>query len=228
MFILKRQDVDIKTIAHPKKNQPIPILVYQGQTFRVLKVFTAAQEDEARSMWRDLTDNRGKACVLLEEPDRYSIWGKIRLDQFDDDGDDTSGSSQKSPQTSNPTLVQACLLLLQMLYVDVEDLLGSKQAKLFENDILQVFKEWKFPQAGSPKEVESLLMVDPLAMQQLPTWQEHHLYRLLESMHGIGKDYFGNANFTERALEALEDMNANEQKLFMRWLQQSPAGKLWT
>lgn len=227
MFILKRQDVDIKTISHPKKNQPIPILVYQGQTFRVLKVFSAAQEDEARGMWRDLTDNRGKACVLLEEPDRFSIWGKVRLDQFDDEGDDTEGGSSATA-ASNPTLVQACLLLLQMLYVDVEDLLGAKQAKLFENDILKLFKEWKFPQAGSPKDVENLLMVDPLAMPQLPPWQEHHLYRLLDSLHGIGKNYFGNANFTERALEALEDMNANEQKLFMKWLGQSPSGKLWT
>lgn len=226
MFILKRQDVDIKTVQHPQKDQQIPILVYQGQTFRVLKVFSAVQEDEARGMWRDLTDNRGKACVLLEEPERFSIWGKVRLDQFDDDGDDTAGDQAGKPG-SNSTLVQACLLVLQMLYVDVEDLLGAKQAKLFEKDISKVFNEWKFPQATSPKDVQSLLMVDPLAMSQPPAWQEHHLYRLLEALHRIGKDYFGNANFTARALEALEDMSTNDRQLFMGWLRQAPPGKLW-
>jgi hypothetical protein len=82
MFILKRQDVEITTIQHPKTDQQIPILSYQGQTFRLLNVFSAAQEDDARSLWRDLTDNRGKACVLLEEPERFSIWGKVRLEQF--------------------------------------------------------------------------------------------------------------------------------------------------
>ena len=61
MFILKRQDVDIRTVQHPKKDQQIPILSYQGQTFRLLSVFSAAQEEDARALWRDLTDNRGQS-----------------------------------------------------------------------------------------------------------------------------------------------------------------------
>jgi hypothetical protein len=64
-------------------------------------------------------------------------------------------------------------------------------------------------------------------MPHLPPWQDHHLQRLLEETHRIGKDYFGNANFADRALEAVEDLTANEQALFRRWLQQSPAGKSW-
>ena len=81
MFILKRQDVEIGSFQHPSKEQKIPILSYQGQTFRLLSVFNAAQEEEARTLWRELTDNRGKACVLLEEPERFSVWGKIQLDR---------------------------------------------------------------------------------------------------------------------------------------------------
>ncbi|PSN12383.1 hypothetical protein C7293_20465 [filamentous cyanobacterium CCT1] len=221
MFILKRQDVDIKTMHHPQKDQQIPILSYQGQTFRLLSVFTAAQEDDARALWRDLTDNRGKACVLLEEPDRFSIWGKIRLDQFDEAGPDTG------TPTAEATYIKACLLMLQVLYMDVEDLLGAKQARQFEGDIGKMFAAWKFPQAVTPDAVKNLLTVDPLAMPQLPPWQDHHLHRLLEETHRVGKDFFGNANFTDRALEAIEDLTVNEQALFRRWLQQSPSGKLW-
>jgi hypothetical protein len=29
------------------------------------------------------------------------------------------------------------------MYIDIEDLLGGKQAKQFENDISQVFREWE-------------------------------------------------------------------------------------
>jgi hypothetical protein len=29
-----------------------------------------------------LTDNKGKACILLEELDRYTLWGKIRPEQL--------------------------------------------------------------------------------------------------------------------------------------------------
>ena len=82
MFILKKQDVEITSIKHPKKDQKIPILNYQGQTFRLINFFKGDQAEEARAFWRDLTDNHGKACVLLEEPERYSVWVKIRLDQL--------------------------------------------------------------------------------------------------------------------------------------------------
>ena len=224
MFILKRQDVDIRTVQHPKKDQKIPILSYQGQTFRLLSVFNAAQEDDARALWRDLTDNRGKACVLLEEPERYSIWGKVRLEQLGLSNQAGGGSTASNAEV----YVKGCLLLLQVLYIDVEDLLGGKQAKQFENDISAVFREWQFPQTTTPKDINTWLTVDPFALAQFPRWQEHHLHRLLEATHRIGKDYFGNANFTARAMEALEDLTKEEQSLFLSWLKKSPPGKLWT
>ncbi|WP_204140306.1 Npun_F0813 family protein [Halomicronema sp. CCY15110] len=220
MFILKRQDVEIKNVQHPSKEQPIPILYYQGQTFRLLSVFTAAQEEEAMALWRDLTDNRGKACVLLEEPERFSIWGKIRLDALDQD------TSQGTDQPAAQALIQGCLLILQALFLDIEDLLGAKQANLFESEISRALMQWHFPQVPSEKAVKTLLTMDPLATQ-VPPWEEHHLQRLLEEMHRLGKDAFGNANFTERSLEALEDLSNSEQKQFTGWLSMSPSGKLW-
>jgi hypothetical protein len=220
MFILKRQDVDIKNMQHPSKDQPIPILHYQGQTFRLLSVFAAAQEEEAMALWRDLTDNRGKACVLLEEPDRFSVWGKVRLDAVG------LGDEQGTGRPADQVLIQGCLLLLQALFIDVEDLLGNKQAALFEQDMMQIFTKWRFPQVTSEKAVKTLLTMDPLATQ-VPPWEEHHLLRLLEEMHRLGKECFGNANFTERSLEALEDLSKGDQQKFLAWLNQSPPGKLW-
>ncbi|MEB3291068.1 MAG: hypothetical protein VKI82_14215 [Leptolyngbya sp.] len=223
MFILKRQDVDIKTMQHPGKDQPIPILTYQGQTFRLLSVFTAAQEEDARALWRDLTDNRGKACVLLEEPERFSIWGKIRLDQPDLE-ESTGGGSAAAANVSH---IKACLLLVQVLYMDVEDLLGPKQARQFESELSTLFAQWKFPQTGTPQAVKQLLTVDPLAMTSLPAWAEHHLHRLLEATHHMGKNAFGNNSFAPRALDALEDLPKAERQEFLTWLRNSPTGKVW-
>lgn len=222
MFILKRQDVEISAIQHPKRDQKIPILHYQGQTFRLISVFNAAQEEEARAFWRDLTDNRGKACVLLEEPDRYSIWGKVRLEQL-------SGPSS-GPQddgTASPTFTQACLLLLQAVYIDIEDLLGARQLGIFQKEITEVFQEWKFPQAETPDAINQLLTIDPLATLQVPPWQEHHLNTLLQELYRIGKDHFGNANFTGRVMDALQDMPNQDRNQFLAWLKQSPTGKVW-
>ena len=222
MFILKRQDVDIKTVQHPRKDQQIPILHYQGQTFRLLSVFNASQEEDARALWRDLTDNRGKACVLLEETERFSVWGKIRLENLAEEADTAHSEGPLADQF----LIQGCLLLLQALFIDIEDLLGNKQAQLFEQDVAGVLTQEKFPQVTSEKVVKVLLTMDPLATQ-VPHWGEPHLLKLLEETYRIGKNYFGNATFTERSLDVLEDLSNSDRTKFLAWLEKSPGGKLW-
>ncbi len=221
MFILKRQDVEITSVLHPKKDQQIPILHYQGQNFRLISVFNAAQEDDAKAFWRDLTDNRGKACVLLEEPERYSVWGKVRMEQLAVDSDTDNDDS------TQPAFIQACLLLLQAVYIDIEDLLGGRQASLFETELMGMFQKWQFPQVSTPDAMKQLLTVDPLGSTAMPSWQEHHLNTLLQELFRLGKEHFGNGNFTGRVLDALQDMPANERTLFMSWLKQSPTGKDW-
>ncbi len=220
MFILKRQDVEIYSIQHPKKDQQVPILQYQGQTFRLLSVFPAAHEEEARALWRDLTDNRGKACVLLEEPERYSVWGKIRLEE---------PTEAATPTGEVPSCcVQACLLLLQAVYLEVEDLLGSRQANIFRKELTALFQKNQFPQANQPDSIDQLLTVDPLALLQVPIWRESQLSLLLQELHRLGKQQFGNANFVARAMETLTDMSSKDRNLFLSWLKQSGANKQWT
>jgi hypothetical protein len=217
MFILKRQDVEISSIQHPLKDQQVPILQYQGQTFRLIYVFKADQENEARSLWRDLTDNRGKACVLLEEPDRYSVWGKIRAEQLTDTGN----------HTKDEALTLASIILLQAVYVDIEEFLGNRQASLFEKDMAGILQQKKFPDISSPEVVKSLISTNPLQMPKLPAWQETHVIILLEELHKLGKSYFGDSNFAHEIADRLVDMSDDEQALFIGWLSQSPLGKLW-
>ncbi|MEH2374190.1 Npun_F0813 family protein [Nostoc sp.] len=218
MFILKRQDVEISSIQHPKKDQQVPILSYQGQTFRLISIFKASQEEEAKALWRELTDNRGKACVLLEEPERFSVWGKIRLEHL---GNDTGGHGKTG------ILIQASILLLQGVYLDIEDFLGAKQAALFEKDIAEVLQQKQFPQVSSLEAVKYLVSTNPLPSAKMPNWQENHVVILLQELHRLGKAYFGNANFTKQVIYKLEDMPEAERSLFVSWLNQSPLGKLW-
>lgn len=222
MFILKRQDVEISSIPHPKRDQKIPILTYQGLTFRLISVFHANQEEEARAFWRDLTDNQGKSCVLLEEPERYSIWGKVRLDQLANEVNLEQGT-----ESTTPMFTQACLLMLQAMYIDIEDLMGAKQATTFQKDITEIFRQGRFPKTESPEAIKQLLTVDPLSSLQTPPWQEAHLSALLRELHRIGKTYFGKSPFTERTLDALQDLPSVERTRFMTWLSRSSIGSLW-
>jgi hypothetical protein len=232
MFILKRQDVEISNVQHPTKDQKIPILNYQSMTFRLLHVFGATQADEARALWRELTDNQGKACVLLEEAERYSIWGKVRLDQLVNELAAPSVAPAASSGGSNggavpPVFVQACLLMLQAVYVDVEDLLGTKQSASFQRDLTQVFKQGQFPGTATPDAVIQLLTYDPLNSLQPPPWREQHLLTLLQDLHRLGKSYFGGNSFTKRVLEVLQDLSSHDRALFLDWLSKSSVGSLW-
>ncbi len=222
MFILKRQDVEIGSFQHPSKEQKIPILSYQGQTFRLLSVFNAAQEEEARTLWRDLTDNRGKACVLLEEPERFSVWGKIQLEQ--------SSAETATPAASvngvSSVFVRAGVLIIQAMYEDIEDLMGGKQAKRFEGDLAEIGQQMRLPQMTSAELVTSLLQLDPFS-STLPPWQTNHLNTIFKELHRIGRNYFGRSNFTERALEALDDLSPTERDAFLTWLKQLSSGQLW-
>lgn len=217
MFILKPEDVQISSIRAPQQDQQIPILKYQRQTFRLLKVFKASQEQEALALWRNLTDNQGKACVLLKEPQRFSVWGKIRLQQQND----TLRNAKLE------SLIQGCILLLQAVYAEIEDLLGSRQAKLFHADIMELFQHYQFPQADSSPAINYLLTTSPLNAAKMPAWQEHHLLTLLQELHRLGKGYFGSTSFVNKVIPTLQSLPAPERSGFIQWLNQSAVGKLW-
>ncbi|MEB3312867.1 MAG: hypothetical protein VKL98_01860 [Cyanobacteriota bacterium] len=225
MFILKRQDVEIKKVKLPDQEEPILILFYRGQRFKLLGIFPAAQEQKARLLWRNLTDHQGKVCVLLEEPERFSLWGRLQTNSL---ADPSVSMPVASPRGQN-LYIKACLLLLQGLYMDVDDLLGPKQTKRFEADLAKMLADWHFPLGTSPQTFKHLLQLDPLQLQltQLPPWQEHHLQRLLEEVYRIGRDYFGNADFAGRALDNLADLTDHEQQQVRAWLQDSPSGRSW-
>jgi len=219
MFILKRQDVEISTVQHPnKEDRQVPILYYQGQTFRLITVFKSSEEEEAKTFWKSLTDNRGKACVLLEEPERYSIWGKVRLDQISSD----TGSHSKTE-----VLTLGVITLLQAVYLDIEDLLGNRQASLFAKDITGILQQKQFPDISSADTVKSFLTEDLSQMSKMPAWQETHVIILLEELHKLGKTYFGDTNFAHQLDDRLQDMSEEEQELFISWVQKSPLNKLW-
>jgi hypothetical protein len=219
MFILKRQDVEIINVQNPQnREQQIPILQYQGQTFRLLSMF-GDNRNEALALWRDLTDNKGKACVLLEEPQRFSVWGKVKIDQMQ-----TASASEHSLESH---LVQGCLLLLQSVYAEVEDYLGVRQAGSFKQDIVKVMQQGKFSQGESIASLETLLKQDPLNSMQLPSWDAARIQVLLGEIYRLASSYFGNTSFLDNAIDSLAELPAAEQSKFKAWLKNTPKGKLW-
>jgi hypothetical protein len=118
-------------------------------------------------------------------------------------------------------------MLLQAVYIDIQDLLGNRQAALFEKDIAGILQQKKFPGVTSLEVVKSLLTTNPSQVSKITPWQEPHVIIFLEELYKLGKGYFGDTNFAHQIADQLEDMSDEEQSLFVSWLSQSPLGKLW-
>jgi hypothetical protein len=210
MFLLTPEDVEITSIQHPKKAKKVPILSYDDKTFRLLSVFSADQEAEAHASWRNLTENEGKMCVLLEERFRYSVWRQVRLDM---------GLLQPIAPLAYS---KACVVMIQSLYGDAEQILGSKQAKSF-GTALEVNAAKQVAAAGG---LGGILRLDPLA-DVMPKWEEDDLSALLLELHRLGTKFFGRSKFIGRTLAALDDLPNNDKAVFLNWLGLSLLRNLW-
>ena len=210
MFLLTPEDVEIISVQHPKRAKKVPILTYTDKTFRLVSVFNAAQADEAHAAWRTLTDKESKACVLLEEPARYSVWSQVKINK-----------GLLSP-TAPAAYIKACILIIQSLYASAQKL-GNRQAEKLITG-LQVNTAYQLQTAGGLK---TLLLIDITAPKALPRWEEDDLSALLLELHRLGCKFFGRKKFTESALASLDALPGNDKPLFLNWLKLSLLGNLW-
>ncbi len=210
MFLLTPEDVEVTSIQHPKINKKVPILSYDDKTFRLLRVFSADQEAEAHASWRELTEQEGKLCVLLEERFRYSLWRQVRIDL---------GSLRPIAPAA---YAKACVVMIQSLYGDAEQLLGGKQAKSFGTAI-EVNAAKQLAAVGG---LGGVLRLNPLA-DVMPQWEEDDLSALLLELHRLGSKFFGRSKFAARTLAALDDLAPNDKAVFLNWLGISLLSNLW-
>jgi hypothetical protein len=260
MFILNRQDVEIASIPHPQKEGlQFPVLIYQKQTFGLLTMFGDNRE-EALNYWRDLVDNKGKVCVLLEEPElkRYSVWGKFlpgkEISTTKPVVSEPLPPKQVVPEPLPPKQVEpiipklpeidlaktvqagvsidiivtrACLLILQAIYLEIDDLFGRNQGNLFKLDIMKLCKKEKFPQIASIESLERLLSAQNLMDIATPTWNDNYLQLLLSNLYKIAQSHFGSTAFLEASKNTIADMPPDIKKAFQTWLTKMPNGQIW-
>lgn len=214
MFVLSPEDVEIVSVQHPKRAKQVPILCYSDKNFRLVSVFNAQQQEEAHARWRDLTDNQGKSCVLLEESFRYSVWSQVRIDQ--------GLLKPAAPEA----YIKACVLLIQSLHSRAQKL-GDRQSKSLTT-ALQVGTSHQMQLAGG---LETILRLNVEAIGngsgQLPKWEEDDLSALLLEVHRLGCKFFGRRKFAGPALAALDLLPGNDKVLFLNWLKLSLLGNLW-
>lgn len=219
MFLLTRQDVEILP-----NSQGQQILRYHTYAFRLIKVF-GDQKKEALVFWREMTDDEGLACVLLEEPQRFSVWAQIS----------NSPKADQSISASLPnlqrSLVQGSLVLLKSALNQAEQNLGARKAASLQQELLKVLLKSRLPILNSSEAIANLLQLDPLNQNTLPNWDDSHVQNLLGELHRLISG--GNSSQKTQAIvdQSLQDLNILPPGVyipFFQWLKTTPKGKLWS
>ena len=221
---IRKPDVQITSAWDSTRNKRSPILHHQDQIYRLLNVFPKSQAKEVSFIWWNLTDNLGKACLLLKGPKSHSIWEKVRPDELIDD----TSFPWNAADAASPIFVRATLLLLQAVYAEIDYFFGARHAEMLEKEVTKLFQQGHFPQADSRDIVRQLLKVDPLIASHLVSWQTQHLGTLLQKVYDFALEFFSNDTFTARAFSALEELPPKERAEFIAWLaEQFPVDKTW-
>lgn len=211
ILVLKRQDVEISRVQNPDDGRLLMILRYQGQAFRLMSQFSAGQKDRAKMLCEGLVESRGQRCVLLEQGSRCSVW----LETISEQRSEQVTATVSAATTSVLSLTQICLLIIQTIADDIEDLMGASQKRAFQEDMTKVFKECLLPGANTPETINYLLTIDPLATTNLPIWEQKNLEKLFPRLARVGKKYFGNTTFVERAIDAFKELPIYSNPQFM-------------
>ncbi|MGD1850511.1 MAG: hypothetical protein ACFCBU_07835 [Cyanophyceae cyanobacterium] len=100
----------LSRMRHPDTQQKMAILTYQSHHFGLVRKFERGDRQDALDFCKDLAENKRKLCVLLEENNRYSVWGKLkRLER------QTDSVAPPNPNIENPKAEQNTLFSAQEL-----------------------------------------------------------------------------------------------------------------
>jgi hypothetical protein len=217
MFLLTRQDVEILPISQGQQ-----VLRYHAYTFRLVKVF-GDQKKEALVYWREMIDDKGMVCILLEEPQRYSVWAQI---------DRAAKVSEPNSVFDLPrSLIQGSLVLLKSAFKQAEQNLGTRKTKSLQQELLKVLLKSRLPIINSPEAIANLIQLDPFNKDTLPTWDDSHVQNLLGELHRLLLASNGNEKtqtIVEQSLESLNMLPSEVSISFEQWLKTTPKGKLWS
>jgi hypothetical protein len=219
LLVLERSDVDLYRVPDSKTGRLVMILSYQDRTFRLISQFNSRQKERAKNLAESLIESRRQRCIILEQGPIYSVWLEIPGEE----SVAAQGASQgvvsqqelSTPTTINLSQTQACLLIIQTIAEDIEDLMGTSQKRAFQEDLTKIFKQCLLPGAETSQSINPLLTINPLTTTKLPIWGQKEIDLLFPRLGQLGKKYFSSTTFVERTVDILQNLPVYNNPKFM-------------
>lgn len=191
-------------------------LSYQSQSYDFVQAFGSHQRERAEQKLQQLrmvARSGTDPYLLVREVGYYSLWVlDLSLNVFSKgagfpptDGNDRS-QCESPPQEGyqhqiDLELQQASIWLFQELWLQWQDLLGTKQLQLFADSLLAVN-----PQLKSWVDLDRLLNLDPLGIDKLESWSELDLIGFDRQLYQFTQKKLGQQFGTKLTIEIIQLM----------------------
>ena len=200
MSIVEQQLVDIEIVTIPGKKRADLRLTYQGQTYHLNQSFAEIKLAFAQQQWQQLKLVHGDRYLLVREVGYYSLW------EMDGLGENLHHSSTDLPElamqiSSELELQQASLWFFQELWLQLEDLIGSRQLQLLAKNLFTVV-----PHLQSELDLDRLLKLDPLSGDRLELWTEEDLIVLDRQLDRLTQQKLGKQVGAELVLDIISSL----------------------
>jgi hypothetical protein len=205
MSITEPQLVNIEIATLPGNGKSGLRLTYQGQIYDLVRAFASHKLDLARQQLQQLREinsdpthnSKLDRYLLVREVGYYSLWELDRLMLKTSNLDLQVECERKS----DLTLQQASIWLLQELWLQWQDLLGAKQARVFAENLVA-----HTPQIQSEVELDRLLILDPLATAKLGSWSELDFITFARQLYHLTQKKMGQQFGTQLTIDIIQSM----------------------
>jgi hypothetical protein len=217
MVVVNIQDVNISNIPDVQNpDRQIAVLTYLGCQYESIQTFSLTQLHTAQALARHF-DDQGTRCAIVKSSQNYSVWVE-RKPTIASNNSPASVTSDNSPNTQAEDVFRAQLYLIDGLWSEIREILGTARATSFGDEILA-----SIPTIRSTTYLSAtIFMAKQLAKSidvSIPTTRQLiDLYRSIQTLGGkyLGKNY---------AIELLNDLQqglpVRLKQTLQSWLQQN-------
>lgn len=245
IVVVQNQDIKFIQNQESKPEDPLFQLEYRNELFERLNISFHKEKKKMLDNFVDFVHKKKQTNILiLERNFEYLVYSSLDLSESESQLDEKQ-KEEKNQQTeiiieekkeklkkvtevddinlllsSLPNLkinyfTLACVLIIQNMEEEIEYLMGSKQLKKFNEDVIKVFQKIKLPGCETLEQINRFLDKNTLVYEQLPKWNQTEIDSLFSEISKVGKKYFGNTIFVDICVDNLKKLPEYNEPEFM-------------
>lgn len=225
MPIIESQLVNIEIVTSSSDKKSVlrlvrvasPMANRQGKTYDLVRVFASHKLDSPDAGLRERTQQlistlmnaNADRYLLVREVGYYSLW-EIDRSQLTPP---VSVDPALATRAGDRDLQQASIWLFQLLWLQLEDLLGARQLELLADSLLK-----STPQFHSWVDLDRLLIIDPTDENKLARWTESESIEFIHQLDRIVQKKLGREFGTKLTIEIIATMPNSSRSTLERIL----------